>query len=655
MSAGIFGPSKSSLEKRRAELESRVLKAKKGLREREADLERALSLYGADSKETDAARKGLASSAKRASASEEALMQERFRRAVGILGLDLEPHEVAAMATMSALLGLLVGAFIAATLALAVELPIGDAALYASCGGLAGAVAGYYLASSYPYILAKRARMRSLGKSPEAVCYMVMSLNLVPSLERAVVFASENSEEPLATALRRVIWDVYSREFVTVEDSFVSFANGWTGENEELKMSLYALRGAVSERTPEGRARVLEKATDMALTGTRRRIEEFAAGLSGPATILFALGILLPLVVGSMLPLMAVGSLDVGSIAGGLAMRQNPRVSLVVTLVLMDAVFPLAAFAYAYMVIGRRPGASSSEIPLKGGNPAAIPAMLGALMLAVGFFFALREEELLRVAGALLALGGVDVSLGLYFHLASSERKRARDRALKMEGEFPDALFQLGRRVAEGVPLEGAFEKVGSSMRGSEIGALFVRIASTVRASGLPLERALFDPDVGALREVRSRTVIATLKTVISSAEMDPSAAGKMMMEFSGYLRDLRKADQDIRLQLSGVSENMRSTATLFAPLIMGVTVGLYALLSHTFEGLGGGGMMPVWLFAAVVGVYLAMMVAVISYFCSRLLYGEDGVELRSRIGKSLITSWVVFSAATLVAYLGFA
>jgi purine-cytosine permease-like protein len=128
-----------------------------------------------------------------------------------------------------------------------------------------------------------------------------------------------------------------------------------------------------------------------------------------------------------------------------------------------------------------------------------------------------------------------------------------------------------------------------------------------------------------------------------------------MMMDFSGYLRGLQKTERETRLQLAGVSDNMRNTATLFAPLIMGVTVGLFALLSRTFADVGEGvEMMPVWLFALVVGIYLALMVLVISHFCSRLLDGDDAVELRWRTGTALAMSWLVFAGAVVVSQTAF-
>ena len=94
-------------------------------------------------------------------------------------------------------------------------------------------------------------------------------------------------------------------------------------------------------------------------------------------------------------------------------------------------------------------------------------------------------------------------------------------------------------------------------------------------------------------------------------------------------------------------------TPRRFAPPIMGVTVGLFALLSRTFADAGEGvEMMPIWLFAAVVGVYLVLMVLVISHFCP----GCSTATTTWSCGGASERRWrrLVFAGAVFVAYTDF-
>ena len=436
---------------------------------------------------------------------------EQIPQGRGLLGLDVEPHEADALATFGGVLGFGAGIFASGSSSLWAGACPTICQSFSRAGRWGARIRG---SCAIPAVHGEKARLRSLGKSPETVRLHGDVAQFVPSLERAVLFAAENGEEPLSSALRKVIWSVETRQSLSIDDSFMDFAAEWSGDGEELKMALYSIRGAVSEKTKEGRERVLEKATESALAGTRRRIEDFASGLSGPSTILFALGILLPLVVGSMLPMMAIGTLDVSNLESGLSTGGDPRATAVITVLLMDVAFPGIAFAYAYSVIGRRPGTSSPPqvAPVKASILA--PVAVAALFAILAVFVALGGSEGELPAAALLALGAISVPAGYHLASVAAHSRIERKRIMDMEAEFPDALFQLGRRVAEGVPLEAAFPFVGGMRLG--IGRLFISIGGAMASSGLSPK--------GVSMRAEQRHRLENHKgvaLVVASAEMD--------------------------------------------------------------------------------------------------------------------------------------
>src|SRR2546428_6070096 len=136
---------------------------------------------------------------------------------------------------------------------------------------------------------------------------MARSMRVVPALDRAVEFASHRTEEPLASRLRQLLWNVYLRSPPGIEAAFLGFANEWGEWQEDLKRAFFAIGSASLEQTEAGLDRTLEKARQIAFGGTKARIMEYAAGLRGPPTVLFALGVLLPAVIGAMLPLISLG------------------------------------------------------------------------------------------------------------------------------------------------------------------------------------------------------------------------------------------------------------------------------------------------------------------------------------------------------------
>src|SRR5438445_3212768 len=227
-------------------------------------------------------------------------------------------------------------------------------------------IAAYAVVASYPEWCARRMRVASLGGAPEAVNYMAMSMRVVPALDRAVEFAAHHSQEPLASRLRQLLWNVYLRSPPGIEAAFLQFAGEWEDSQEDLKRAFFAIGSASSEQTEAGLDRILDKARWIAFEGTKARIMEYAAGLRGPTTVLFALGVLLPVIIGAMLPLISLGGLapSLSEVNRG---SQGRDLTVAIVLV-MDVLFPAGAAAYAYRILGNRPGTGAA--PDSGGVPA---------------------------------------------------------------------------------------------------------------------------------------------------------------------------------------------------------------------------------------------------------------------------------------------
>lgn len=263
--------------------------------------------------------------------------------------------------------------------------------------------------------------------------------------------------------------------------------------------------------------------------------------------------------------------------------------------------------------------------------------------LAAVPFFGLYSALL----GPVPALLGVGFALGYYCRATSKAQKKRRDQIKSMEDGLPDALFKLGSRIAEGEPLETALMKVSESMGDSEISGLFKRISYTIKMTRSTPREAMFGPDIGVLRNLPSRTITATMKTVVACVEKDAQTAGGIIINISNYQRDMKKVEHDIRTGLRQTVEMMKSTGILFAPLVMGITASLYVLLSREFAMLSGSTqMLSKEAFFLVIGIYLILMVIITVYFSVGIEHGEDRIELKHSIGNAVPAALVVYAAA---------
>ena len=572
------------------------------------------------------------------------LAQDSFHRAVEYAQLHVSLEGVLRFALMAAIASAATG-LVALIVAVLASTAIPMLAMISAIS-VVSPIAAYAGVASYPESLSRRMRVGAVGGAPEAVNYMAMSMRVVPSLDRAIDFAAQNTEEPLASRLRHVLWRVYLRAPAGVEAAYLRFSREWGDWQEEAKRAFSAIAAAAVEKTEAGLDRALDQARKIVFEGTKARMQEYAAGLRAPTTALFALGVLLPLMIGAMLPVISLGGIAPNPTSFGRPV-QGPDNGLT-TVLALDVLFPLGTFAYAYRILGNRPGTNA---PIESRSlTSKWPMFVAFVLVAVsGLVFAMAAT----VAGALLSLWLIVVA-GLLVTLpgvGSFEKKRRT--VTTLDAEFPDVLFLLGSRIAEGVPVERAFQMTEEAARGTEVVRLFGRIVRRLQTSRSGLEKALLPPD-GILNEVPSRTVRAALRMVVEVGRKDPATAGKAIMETSAYLRDVQEIDREMRRDLSSTTDAMQMTAAVFAPIVLGVTCALYGLLTKAFSRLIVLGLTP-GVFVGAVGVYLILTVAVITYFRVGIARGRNSLELRGQLGRAWPLSMAVFSAALLVSQAGLA
>ena len=145
------------------------------------------------------------------------------------------------------------------------------------------------------------------------------------------------------------------------------------------------------------------------------------------------------------------------------------------------------------------------------------------------------------------------------------------------------------------------------------------------------------------MQKYPSRTVAVSLKMVVEAMEKDARTAGKTIIGIAGYLQGQRDLDNEVKKELGSVVDMMKTTATLFSPMVLGITAGIYVVLSSAFSKISDVGMVSREFFGLVLGIYLLLSVLIIMYFSSGIQHGPDPVERRALIAKSVPLATVVF------------
>lgn len=278
-----------------------------------------------------------------------AKFNEEYSDAVRFLGWDLKPEELSATVKLT----LFAGIFLIALVAMVFTTIPSISALIIGALGEMGLI--YVLIvplilvfvlinfiNTYPISAAKGEEKRALTYVPEMLGYMIMSLKLVPNLEKAVEFAATHGKGKIAEEFQQLLWDVQLGVHNTLAEGLDELAYRWGNFSPEFKQSLMMLRASVLEDSEAKRYALLDKTMSNALEMIKEKMETYARGLSQPTVMLFYLGVLLPLILIIVLPI-------------GSAFTNSPFAQPLVLSLIYNFLIPGLTAFLAFRIIKNRP------------------------------------------------------------------------------------------------------------------------------------------------------------------------------------------------------------------------------------------------------------------------------------------------------------
>ena len=460
---------------------------------------------------------------------------------------------------------------------------------------------------------------------------LASSMRVDQSLATAVRFAAAHAGGAAAEELERLEWAVRLRHFASVDDGFLAFADAVGRADGELKRALVTLHGAEGEPTREGLERRLDRAYDIVVRAEERRREKLAGSLERPVQTLFGLAVVLPLVLAALLPM-----IQMGTGAGG---------PLPAALMLLVAV-PVLTTVAASRLLGRN--FLGAPVSKKHGRVALVAALAapacGAGGFALGSFLQLPLASPPVWAAIAAAAGAFTVGLWAAGRAAVGDVSR-RD----LERELPDLLHSVGTKMAAGRPAEHALLETVEANRGSALAERLRGVLFDVIVGRRSLNEALERDE-----EVRQAPrVFPALRLLASTADRDTETAGRVVLHLSEFERLRAEAAASLRSKLKALVETTKSTTTVFAPLVLGITAGMYGLLSQIgtafVPGAASVGPEGSSAFALVIALYLCIEVAVADWFAARLISDR----FASDYGRALARDIPVAMALFVTAFLG--
>ncbi|HIH13247.1 TPA: hypothetical protein HA242_05990 [Candidatus Woesearchaeota archaeon] len=554
-------------------------------------------------------------------------------------------------------------------------------------------------------------RMKASNEMVQSVFYMVTYMRHTSNLERAIEFAADHLDPPLSLDFRKILWDVETQKYSNIRESANAYLDVWKDWNKEFVEAFHLIESSLYEGSEDRRLTLLDKALDVILNGTYENMLHYAHNLQAPMTMLHMLGIILPILGLVILPL----------IVSFLSNDTSTVTTIASISLLYNIALPIGVYYLGKNILSQRPaGYGASDISEQPGlqtfrnvniplgkkllisvNPLYLSIMVLVVTLFIGFSplllhffnpnFEIQGEsgnfklmEYVCPAGiaqcsaeqkvgpygigasilSLVIVAGLGVSVGLYYSLRSKNIVKIRENTRTLEEEFSSALFQLGNRLADGIPAEIAFAKVAKTMEGTTSGDFFNLVEKNITRLGMGLEQSIFDPKVGALTNFPSKVIESSMKVLVESIKKGPRIAAQALLSMSRYIKEIHRVEERLKDLMADVISSMKGQIKFLTPAIAGIVIGITSMISTILtrlsaqlqqfsasgSGSGFGDMLtlfgigiPTFYFQIAVGIYIVQITYILTFLSNGIENGADKLGERYELGKNLINSTLLY------------
>jgi hypothetical protein len=642
----------------------------------------------------------------------------KTKKDLEVAHLDVKPQEAAGFAWFV----LLISFFVSILVSGAIYLMIGEFSneiLVVFFLLVAVSFFLYYYINTLPKRTAQTWKLKASSQMVPAILYVVVYMRHTSNLEGAIRFASEHLQPPLALDLKKIFWDVQTAKYPTIKDALDAYLDSWRVDAPEFTESFHMIESSLYEPSEERRMATLEKSLQIILDGVYEKMLHFSHDVKSPITNVYMLGIVLPTLALALLPL--ASTLLQGTI-------QWYHVAI-----LFDLVVPFFIFYMTSNILSKRPGGfGETELLEKNKNYKyyadkshytkaflmALPFFILGILpfifyfggdllgfqkdytfqeLGLGFLgnqqmFDFKTDEKGRVVGpfgttALILSIFIPLSIAIFFitayRLKTEKLIKTREETKKLENEFSSSIFQLGNRLADGVPAEMVFGRVAESSKGSPSAGFFSMVNTNIQHAGMSVDEAIFNSGRGAINYYPSDLLRTSMQIMIEAVKKGLNIAAKALMSISTYVKNIHTVNERLKDLLADITSSMKSNMTFLAPLLSAIIVGLASMITSilgklkfmletgamqsgdTVGGLGSVSTIvemfdivkmipPYWLQVAV-GIYIVEVIFILTITLITIESGEDRLGEKYEIYRNLKNGMTLYFLTAVIAIIALA
>jgi len=477
-----------------------------------------------------------------------------------------------------------------------------------------------YFLFTYPGYLAAVTKIKASDETVKVILYMIIYLRLNPQMEGALRFAAAHTRGPIGKDLKKIIWDLQIRRYLTINEAISSKITRWLLWDKEFVESMNLIQALSLETSDVARERTLDKTLTYILDSTYEKMKEYSRNLRTPIMLIHTMGITFPIMGLVMFPMISIF----------LSQSVNPYYLIVGYI----GILPLFNYFYLRRTISQRPGAFAypdishhPDLPPDGKFAVVMNKkkyFISALPVAliVGFFvmtpgvayfisfgseyFSILDTPTFSTDWAnilknqydnalqfsiwsLSVIWGISLALIIYFYGTSFQRVKIRDEIKAMEDEFQIGLFRLGDVLQSGIPVETALEETLDKYRqyrleSSPMYSFFQTILKNIKEMGMTLKRAVFDKNYGVMTRYPSLLIYDIMQVLVSASEKSSAILSTASRTISSFLLKTKNVENLLKEMLDEVAAAISLQANFIAPFIAGIVAAMATFIIQLLQ-----------------------------------------------------------------------
>lgn len=452
-----------------------------------------------------------------------------------------------------------------------------------------------------------------LNEAPAVISLMASVISSGGSFDSAVRFVAEKGPENSRKLFVSMVLDVDSRKKSDLREVYYETVSAFPAALSVFRRALFMVVSASDSSDVSERARILKEATDIALEGLKHSGEEYSSKLQAPCMVVFGLGIMVPMILLSVVPMLKIGD------SVGLSFGIPDEVLELIILVVVPAI----VCGVMFTMKGKNP---MMELT---GNYSGLYKGLAILTVIPVFIAVSQYIEDIKLAITVSVIVASLITASLVYQDVQKEKTRQ-----KIETHLKDMLYELGNRLITGENFETALYD-----------SLIVRKECRDLAEAVSREFVMCRGDTEAAVRMcispYSEKMADFICSICRASAKDIRDAGRLAVALAHQLQDQDSVRKEMNNKLRSMTDMMTGTAAVFAPLILGLSVTMMGPIASISGNVNVDGTFT------LIAVYLVELAILMSCFASVLSGRFRATEVIYKISVVLPVSMIVLFACT--------